>query len=339
VTEVTLIAMDTSKHVFTLHGVDAQGKTVVQRELRRNQVAEFFRKLPPTEVALEACGGSHHWGRTLAALGHVVRLLPPQYVKPFVKRGKNDRNDAQAIAEAARRPDIKPVPVKSAEAQADAMILSVRELLVKQRTQLVNALRGHAAEFGLIAPKGRQKAETLLERVAAEPAVPPAAQAMFAELGAAIATVHARVVELERKLTRQHRANPLSRQLAEAPGIGPITALTALTVVDPHSFHSSRHFAAWLGIPPKEHSTGGRQRMGGMSRQGNERLRRLLVQGATSIVKVVKPGHRYASPWLLGLLARKPRKVVAVALANKMARVLWAMMVSGEAYRPMPAAG
>jgi len=192
VTELKLIASDTSKHVFTLHGVDAGGRVVLRRELRRSQVEAFFRKLPPTDVVLEACGGSHHWARVLTALGHRVRLIPPQYVRPFVKRSKNDDIDAEAIGEAGQRPNMRFVPVKSAKTQAQAMILSVRELLVKQQTQRVNALRGHAAEFGVIAAKGTCHVDALLERVSADPAVPAAAQAMFAELGAAIAEVAAR---------------------------------------------------------------------------------------------------------------------------------------------------
>ena len=337
-TEFKLIAIDTSKHVFTLHGIDERGGTVLRRELRRSQVEGFFQKQPATEVVLEACGGSHHWGRRLTALGHRVRLLPPQYVKPFVRRGKNDRIDAEAIAEAAMRPNINPVPVKSVETQAQTMVLSVRELLVKQRTQLVNALRGHATEFGLIAAKGTCNVTKLLETIAADPAVPACAQAMFVELGESIAAVAARISDLDRELARQHKSNQLSQQLAQVPGIGPLSALTLALTIDPAQFQSGRHFAAWLGLTPKEHSTGGKQRMGGISRQGNERLRQLLVLGATSVVKVAKPGRKSASAWLLGLLARKPRKVVAVALANKMARIVWAMMTSGEAYRSQPVA-
>lgn len=337
--ELKLIAMDTSKHVFTLHGLDVDGEVVLRRELRRQQVASLFSKLPATEVVLEACGGSHYWGRVLTALGHRVRLIPPQYVKPFVKRSKNDRIDAEAISEAAQRRSMRFVPVKSAEAQAEAMVLSVRTLLVKQQTQLVNALRGHADEFGVIAAKGTSQVEGLLERVAADPAVPAAAQAMLAELGAAIADVSGRIGVLDRKLAKLHQTNPVSQQLAEVPGIGPVSALTLALTVDARHFQSGRHFAAWLGLTPKQNSTGGKPRLGGISRQGNERLRQLLVLGATSVVRLAKPGHRCGTAWLLGLLQRRPRKVVAVALANKMARVVWAMMTSGEAYRPQPVTG
>lgn len=332
-TEPTLIAIDTSKYVFTLHGVDDRGKALLRRELRRPQVETFFRKLPPTEIVLEACGSSHHWARTLAALGHRVRLIPPQYVKPFVTRGKNDRIDAEAIATAAQRPNMRFVPVKAAETQAQIMVLKTRELLVKQQTQLVNALRGHAAEFGVIAAKGTGQVGPLLERIAADPAVPAQAQEMCIELGERIGELQTRIAALERKLKQMHKANPVSQQLAEAPGIGPLTALALVLMVDPEAFKSGRHFAAWLGIIPKQNSTGGKTRLGGISHQGNERLRQLLVLGATSVIKLAKPGHRYGSDWLLGLLERKPRKVVAVALANKMARTAWAMMASGEAYR------
>ena len=337
-TEFKLIAMDTSKHVFTLHGLDADGRPVLRRELTRAKLEAFFKDLPPTEVVLEACGGSHHWGRRLIAMGHCVRLLPPQYVKPFVKRSKNDRIDAEAIAEAALRPNIKPVPVKSTETQAQAMVLSVRELLVKQHTQLVNAFRGHATEFGLIAPKGPCNVSKLLERISSDPAVPDGAKTMFVSLGEAMAALSARISQHDRDLLRQHKSNALSQRLSKVPGIGPIGALSLALTVDPMQFASARHFAAWLGLTPKEHSTGGKQRMGGISRQGNERLRQLLVLGATSLIKAAKPGHRNASAWLLGLLARKPRKLVAVALANKMARIVWAMMTSGEAYRSRPVA-
>lgn len=337
-TELKLIGMDTSKHVFTLHGVGERGETVLRRELRRQQVERFFTKLPPTDVVLEACGGSHHWGRRLTALGHRVRLIPPQYVKPFVKRGKNDDRDAEAMSEAALRPNMHFVAVKSAEMQADAMVLSVRELLVKQQTQLINALRGHATEFGVIAAKGTGHVEALIEQLTTDPAVPAAAQAMFVELGGRIAELATRLKELDRKLARLHKATPLSRQLAEMPGIGTINALTLALTVDAKQFQSGRHFAAWLGLTPKQHSTGGKPRLGGISRQGNERLRQLLVLGATSVVKLAKPGHRFGSAWLLGLLQRRPKKVVAVALANKMARVVWAMMTSGEPFRPQPAA-
>jgi transposase len=332
--QIKRIGIDTSKSVFTLHCVDETGRQVLQTNLRRAQMATFFKKLPPTEIALEACGSSHHWGRELTGLGHDVRLIPPQYVKPFVKRAKNDRNDAEAICEAAGRPGMRFVPVKSAAQQAQGMVLKVRDTLVCQRTQLVNALRGHAAEFGVIAAKGIRQIGALLEAIEAQTTIPPEAREMLALLGREIDHLDARLKEIEVKLTAAHKANPVSQRLATIPGIGPIIAMTLAIEIDPAAFESGRHLAAWIGLTPKEHSTGGKQRMGGISRAGNERLRRLLVTGATAVIRfATRPGNKLASAWLLKLLQRKPRKLVAVALANKMARTAWAMMVSGEAYR------
>ena len=336
-TEITRVAIDTSKSVFTIHAVDARDRPVLRRNLRRQDVAGFFSKLPAVDVAIEACGASHHWGRTLQAMGHRVRLIPAQYVKPFVKRGKNDRNDAQAISEAAARPGMPSVAVKSAERQADAMLLSVRELLVRQRTQLVNALRGHAAEFGLVTPIGDKGVAQLRAEIAGDDTLPATAVQALGVLGQEIDRIEARVAEADSKLMARHKATPESRLLAEVPGIGPIGALNMVLRVDASQFKSARHFAAWLGLTPRDHSTGGKQRMGGITRAGNERLRQLLVLGATSVIRHAKPGR--ASAWLLALLERRPRKLAAVALANKMARIVWAMMTSGEVYRqPVPVA-
>jgi len=342
------IAIDTSKYVFTVHGVDEAECVVLRRELKRSQVAVFFAKQEATEVVLEACGSAHHWGRQLSALGHRVKLIPPQYVKPFVKRGKNDRDRAcpraghrpdpwaEAISEAASRPTMRFVPVKLAEQQAELMVLRVRELVVKQRTQLVNALRGHAAEFGIVAAKGVSDAAALAARTAADPAVPAAAQEMIALLGREIEHLDQRLAEFGGKLAALHRTNPLSQLLAEVPGIGPIGALTLALTIDAKAFRSGRHLAAWIGLTPKEHSTDGKHHLGAISREGSERLRQLLVLGATSVIKVAKPGHRYAKVWLTDLLERRPRRVAAVALANIMARIVWAMMMNGEAYRQPP---
>ena len=332
------IAIDTSKHIFTLHGVDEQESSVLRRELKRAQVEGFFAKQEATEVVLEACGGSHHWGRLLSKLGHRVRLIPPQYVKPFVKRAKNDRNDAEAISEAASRPSMRSVPVKSVEQQANGIILKHREMLVSQRTQAINALRGHATEFGVIAAKGTIRVAALLENLAADTAIPAAAQTMFQAMGAHIEALDQRVAALDVELAALHKADPVSQMLAEIPGVGPLGALTIATTIEPGNFKSARHFAAWLGLTPKEHSTGGKQRMGKISKAGNERLRQLLIVGAMSVVRFAKPGSKSASAWLLQLLERKPRKLAAVALANKMARIVWAMMVRGEAYRRQPVA-
>ena len=287
---------------------------------------------------MEACGGSHHWGRLLSKLGHHVRLIPPQYVKPFVKRSKNDRNDAEAIGEAASRPTMRSVPVKTADQQAKGIILKHREMLVNQRTQAINALRGHATEFGVIAAKGTIKVAALLEYPATDTAIPIAARTMFAAMGAHIEALSQRITALDEELTLLHKADPISQMLAEIPGVGPLGAVTLATTIEPGHFKSARHFAAWLGLTPKEYSTGGKQRLGKISKAGNERLRQLLIVGAMSVVRFAKPGSKSASAWLLNLLERKPRKLAAVALANKMARTIWAMMARGEAYRRQPLA-
>ncbi|WP_287787880.1 IS110 family transposase [Acidiphilium sp.] len=336
--EYKRISIDTSKHVFTIHGVDEAERPALRRDLRRSQVEAFFAKLEPTEVALEACAGAHHWGRRLGAMGHRVKLIPPQYVKPFVKRNKNDRNDAEAIGEAASRPSMPTVPVKSLDEQAATVIVKHRELLVGQRTAAINALRGHAAEFGVIAAKGTANVEALLAMLAETSEIPPAAKVAFAAMGAHIADLDTKLAAMEKQLLEQHKSNPVSQLLVKVPGIGPITAITLALSVNPANFESGRHFAAWLGLTPRENSTGGKHRMGRISKAGSKRLRSLLVVGATSVIRVAKPGRPSSSAWLLGLLARKPKKVAAVALANKIARVVWAMMARGEAYRRQPSA-
>lgn len=332
------IAIDTSKHIFALHGVDEQECPVLRRELKRGQVEAFLAKQEATEVVLEACGGSHHWARLICRLGHRVRLIAPQYVKPFVKRAKNDRNDAEAISEAASRPSMRSVAIKTVDQQAEGIILKHREMLVGQRTQAINGLRGHAAEFGVVAAKGTRKVATLLAALLADTTIPMAAHAMFEQMGAHIEDLDRRVAAIDAELAVAHKANPVSQLLAEIPGVGPLGAITMALTVEPQNFASARHFAAWLGLTPKEHSTGGKQRLGKISKAGNERLRQLLVVGAMSVIRFAKPGSRSASGWLLQLLARKPRKLAAVALANKMARIIWAMMAHGEAYRRQPAA-
>jgi transposase len=332
--EITRIAIDTSKSVFTLHAVDASDRPILRRNLRRKEVVPFFSSLPPLEVVMEACGGSHHWGRTLAALGHRVRLIPAQYVKPFVKRAKNDRNDAEAINEAAARPGMREVAVKSAQAQARAMLLSVRGLLVRQRTQLINALRGHAAEMGLVAPVGDKGLAALRADIESDAALPAPAREALRLLGGEIDRLHIRLAVIDKQLMAQHRSDPASCRLSAIPGVGPMSALNFALRVDATQFKSGRHFAAWLGLVPRETSTGGKQRLGGISRAGDERLRQLLVLGATAVIRFAKPGRPGQSAWLIALLERKSRKLAAVALANKMARIIWAMLTRGEDYRP-----
>jgi transposase len=333
-TQYKCIGIDTSKAVFTLHGTDQEDRPILRINLRRAQMVPFFTKLPSTEIAMEACGGTHYWARELITLGHKVRLIPPQYVKPYVKRGKNDRNDAAAICEAAGRPGMHFVPVKSVTQQAQGMVLKVRESLVGQRTLLVNTLRGHAAEFGVIAGKGLAKIGPLLAAVEQEAAIPSEAKDMAALVGTQIAELDTKIKEIDVNLTAAHKANPVSQRLAKIPGVGPITSLTLAIEIDPAAFESGRHLAAWAGLTPKETSTAGKQRMGGISRAGNERLRVLLVTGATSVINAAtKPGSKLMTEWLRALLQRKPRKLAAVALANKMARVAWALMARGEVYQ------
>ncbi len=304
--EFKRIAIDTSKQVFTLHGVDKPtarccGAISVARRWRSSSPQQA-----PTEVVMEACGSAHHWGRTLQAMGHRVRLLPPQYVKPFVKRGKNDRNDAEAISEAASRPGMRSVPVKSAERQAEAMLLSSRDMLIGQRTQLINAVRGHAAEFGVIAARGTAHVEKLLQVVAdSASGVPARAQAALALYGRRIAELDADIAVLDREIAAQHKASKASQRQATQPGVGPILALALTLTVDHTQFESGRHFAAWLGLTPRERSTGGRQRLGGISREGNERLRQLFVLG----------GHR-GNPGSQAWQQTGHRLVVAIAGAQ-----------------------
>lgn len=332
--ELKRIGVDTSKAVFTVHGIDTQDRAVLRRNLSRAGFEAFFAKLPPTEVALEACGGSHHWGRVLGAMGHRVRLIPAQYVTPFVKRGKNDRRDAEAICEAAGRPGMARVPVKSAQRQAEAMIVSVRELLVRQHTQLINALRGHATEFGVVAAKGADNVAALMQHVMDEAVgIPQAARRMLTVLAGQLVQVDAEIAALDKQMREAAMTDPVARRLMKVPGVGPVGALTLSLSVQAEQFEDGRHFASWLGLVPKERSTGGKQRLGGISRAGNERLRQLLVVGAMAVIRHARPGSKSASAWLLRLLERRPRKLAAVALANKIARVVWAMMARGEDWR------
>jgi len=324
--------MDTSKQIFQLHGVDASERVILRRKLRRREVLEFFGKLAPTVVGMEACGGAHYWARELTRLGHTVRLIAPQYVKPYVKRGKNDAADAEAICEAMSRPTMRFVAVKSAASQATLMLAGMRDRLVRSRVQLANAIRGYAAEFGLVAAKGPAKIEPLLLRLQTDETIPVLARELFAEHAREYAQLTAQLEVIHAKLMAWHRSNELSRRLARIPGVGPVIAsLLAMKTPDPHAFRSGRLYAAWLGLTPKDHSTAGKTRLGRITRAGDERLRQLLVAGATSVVKQAKNRSR-GPAWLIELLERKPPKLAAVALANKMARIAWKLMTSGESY-------
>jgi transposase len=329
--------LDTSKQVFQVHGVDAAEQVVLQRQLRRSEVERFFSKLPPTLIGLEACGGSHYWARLLSGLGHEVRLLPPSYVKSYRKRrNKSDARDAEAICEALGRPSMRFVPIKSEAQQAALMLHSARDLLIKQRTMLVNAIRGHAAEFGIIGPIGLAKVSTVLERVRSS-RMPELAREMIELLARQLDPITDKLRDIELRLRAWFRQSAESRRLATIPWIGMIGATAlAMKVPDPSLFRSGRHFAAWLGLTPNQRSTAGKPRLGKISREGDETLRALFIVGATAVIRWAEPGR--ASPWLLGLLARRPRKLAAVALANKTARIAWAIMSRGETYRrTMPA--
>jgi transposase len=333
--EIIRIGVDTSKAVFQLHGVNRAEEVVLRRKLRRSELLAFFAKLEPTVVVLEACGASHYWGRELEKLGHEARLIPPQYSKAYVKRNKNDAADAAGLCEAGSRPHMRYVPIKRAEDQADLMLTSTRDLLVRERTQLTNAIRGHAAEFGLVAAKGLDKIEPLLERIAADQGLPERARKLFEILGRQYAQLEARIEEIEQELKAWFKTSEKARRLADAPGLGPISAsLLVMKTPDPKSFKCGRDFAAWIGLTPKDHSTAGRLRLGVITRAGDEALRSALVCGATAVIKQVQRGKGPNWPWLKALLARKPPKLAAVALANKLARIAWKMLTTGERFRP-----
>ena len=331
------IGIDTSKSVFQLHGVDEKEQVALRKQVRRRQLLMFFAKLEPTLVGLEACGASHHWARELQKLGHQVVLIPPQDVKPYVGRNKNDRIDAEAVCEAMSRPKVQErfVPIKSVEQSAAQMLLGVRESLIKRRTQLTNTIRGHAAEFGLVAAKGLDKIEPLLARIAADDSLPVLTKELFAMLGREYAELAPRIAQIDKKMLAFHRSNEMTRRLMEVPTIGPIGACLFVTkIVDPHAFRSGRRCAAWIGLTPKDHSTAGKQRLGGITRAGDERLRAVLVSGAMACIRHAKNRPANSSPWLVELLKRKPPKVAAVALANKTARIAWKLMTTGERYDP-----
>ena len=331
--EITTIGLDLAKQVFQIHGVTEAGDVVVKRRLRRAQVITYFASLPACLIGMEACATAHFWARELRSLGHEVRLMPPQYVKAYVKRGKNDAADAAAICEAVTRPSMRFVPVKTEEQQSALTMHRVRELLVRQRTQLINAVRGHLAEFGLVGAQGPWNVPLLLARMQEDRRVPELARQVLQLLAAQLDEVAKRIVEVDARIAAWHRANPVSRRLATIPGIGPLIASAiAATVPDPDVFRNGREFAAWLGLAPRQRSTGGKQRLGRISRLGDEYIRRLLIVGAQTVLLRSKAARSDA--WIQGLLARRPRLVVAVAQANKTARVVWAVIAKGQSYRP-----
>jgi transposase len=333
---VTTIGLDIAKSIFQVHGVDTQGKVIVRRQLKRRYVLAFFQKLPPCLIGIEACASSHYWSRELHALGHTVRLMPPAYVKPYVKRQKNDCADAEAICEAVTRASMRFVATKTVEQQSCLMLHRTRHLLIRQQTAVINAIRAHFAEFGIVAPVGRTGVEELL-KVASDgndKRLPDVARVCIAALGAQLQMLKARILEFDRLIMAWHRSNQVSKRLDELPGVGPALA-TALvgSIADPKAFRSGRDFSAWIGLVPKQHSSGGREKLGGISKQGDRYLRSLFVAGALAVIRYAKKRGSKHRPWLAALLARKPTKVAAIALANKIARMAWAMMAKGERYK------
>jgi transposase len=333
--EVSTIGLDLAKSVFQVHGADASGAVLFRKKLRRHQVLTFFAAQPPCTVAMEACGSAHHWAREIGRLGHVVRLIPPAYVKPFVKRQKNDAADAEAICEAAQRPTMRFVVPKSEQAQAAAVVFRARDLLVKQRTQIINALRGHLTEFGIVVAKGPAHVPQLVRAVedGAEP-IPELARPILQGLIEMLQALDDRLAGLDREIAQRAKEDETARRLMTIPGVGPVTA-TALAALAPpaETFKRGRDFAAWVGLTPLQHSTGGKQKLGATSKMGERTLRRLLILGASGVLRWAARNGAPAGSWIARMVSRKPPMLVRVALANKMARVIWALMAKGGIYR------
>jgi len=333
---VTTIGLDIAKSVFQVHGVDAAGNVIIRRQVKRRYFLAFFAKLPPCLVGIEACATSHYWSRELKKLGHTVRLMPPAYVKPYVKRQKNDAVDAEAICEAVTRANMRFVETKTPEQQSCLMLHRTRHLFIRQQTAVINAIRAHLAEFGIVAPVGRNGVQELLDVVAdaSDERVPEVARACLAALGAQLRMLKAQILEFDRLIMAWHRSNETSKRLDAIPGVGPVLA-TALvgSVADPKAFRSARDFSAWIGLVPKQNSSGGKQKLGSISKQGDRYLRSLFTAGALAVIRYAKIHGTKHRPWLAALLARRPTKVAAIALANKIARMAWAMMARGGRYK------
>jgi transposase len=333
---ITTIGLDIAKSVFQVHGIDADGQVVIRRQLKRRYVLAFFEKLSPCLVGIEACASSHHWSRELQALGHTVRLMPPVYVKPYVKRQKNDAADAEAICEAVTRPNMRFVATKTAEQQSCLTLHRTRHLLMRQQNSVINAIRAHLAEFGIVAPVGRNGVEQLLGVVgdSKDRRLPEIARVCVAVLGAQLQMLKAQILESDRMIRAWHRSSEVSKRLDEIPGVGPVlaTALVA-SVVEPKAFRSGRDFSAWIGLVPKQNSSGGKERLGNISKRGDRYLRSLFTIGALAVIRYAKIHGTKHRPWLAALLARRPAKVAAIALANKLARMAWTMMAKSERYK------
>jgi len=341
VSEVSIIGLDIAKNVFHAHGADASGRALFSRKIVRGKLLEFFAGHQRCTVALEACGGAYHWGRELTRLGYEVKLIPPAYVKPFVKRNKNDAADAEAICEAAQRPSMRFVAIKSEEQQASGLVFRTRDLLVRQRTQLINAIRGHLTEYGWVAPKGPSHVAMLGDLLADEvgSSLPEAARSMFRTMLDLLEELNEKIGDLDKEIARRAREDAVARRLMTIPGVGPITA-TALAALAPpaETFTKGRDFAAWLGLAPRQMSTGGKQKLGSISKMGERTLRRLLIIGCSAVVLQASKRGAPQGSWLEQMMARKPRMLVTVALANKTARIIWAVLVKEEDYRAPVAA-
>jgi transposase len=332
---ITTIGLDIAKSVFQVHGVDADGLVVIRRQLKRRYVLAFFEKLPPCLVGIEACASSHHWSRELQAFGHTVRLMPPAYVKPYVKRHKNDATDAEAICEAVTRPNMRFVATKTPEQQSCLTLHRTRHLFIRQQTAVINAIRAHLAEFGIVAPVGRHGVEQLLGiAYVNDKRLPEVARGCVAALGAQLRALKEQILQFDRMITAWHRSSEASRRLDDIPGVGPAlaTALVA-SIADPKAFRSGRDFSAWIGLVPKQNSSGGKDRLGNISKRGDRYLRSLFTTGALAVIRYAKIHGTTHRPWLTALLTRRPTKVAAIALANKIARMAWAMMAKSERYK------
>src|SRR6201987_2317424 len=333
---ITTVGLDIAKSVFQVHCVDANGDVVLRRQLKRRYVLTFFQKLPPCLVGIEACASSHHWSRELQALGHTVRLMPAAYVKPYVKRQKNDATDAEAICEAVTRPTMRFVPTKTTEQQACLDLHRARHLFIRQQTAVINSIRAYLAELGIVAPVGRRGVEQLLEIVAdtTDRRLPEVARVCLAALGSQLRALKAQILEFDRRIIAWHRSDATSKRLDAIPGVGPALASALVaSVADPKAFRSGRDFSAWVGLGPRQNSSGGKAKLGSISKQGDRYLRSLFTAGALAVIRYAKIHGTRHRPWLTALVARRPTKVAGIALANKLPRMAWAMMARNERYK------